>query len=306
MPWPKPSTCALQGGTREKRSPKEQLLDYLRDRRLFLLLDNFEHLLSPAHPQDTEAEVDGATLVAEILQTAPEIRILVTSRERLNLHMEQLFPIDGLAFPDWETAAPEAGSEDVTEYTAVQLFLQAAQRSQQNFSLETHEELLALIRICHLVGGMPLALELAASWVDTLSLMDIAAELQRGLDLLETELRDVPQRQRSVRATFDYSWQKLDEKEQSVFAQLSIFRGGFTRPAAQAVTGATLRQLSRLVNKSFIQFNKQRDRYQIHELLRQYGAERLSRDSELERAVYDRHSTYYCQALGESHRRSER
>ena len=116
------------------------------------------------------------------------------------------------------------------------LFLQAAQRSQPDFSLGTREEISTLVRICRLVGGMPLALELAASWVDTLSLVDIAAELQRGLDILETELRDVPERQRSVRATFDYSWQQLDNKEQSIFAQLSIFRGGFTGPAVQAIS----------------------------------------------------------------------
>lgn len=287
----------LQGGAREKRSPKQQLLDYLHSRCLLLLLDNFEHLLSPPHFSEKEIEADGAALIGDILQAAPEVGILVTSRERLNLHMEQAFPIEGLAFPDWDTAVPEDGAVDAIEYPAVQLFLQAAQRSQPNFSLDTREELSHLVRICRLVGGMPLALELAASWVDTLSLMDIAVELQRGLDLLETELRDMPQRQRSVRATFDYSWRKLDEREQSIFAQLSIFRGGFTRPAGQAVTGATLRQLSRLVNKSFIIFNKGRDRYQVHELLRQYGAEWLSRDSELEKAVTHRHSTYYCQAL---------
>ncbi len=170
----------IEGGTREKHSPKQQLLDYLRNRRLLLLLDNFEHLLSPSSSPDPGAEIGGASLVAEILQTAPEVRILVTSRERLNLHMEQAFPVEGLAFPDWETAAPEDEVEDVAEYTAVQLFLQAAQRSQPDFSLETSEELSALVQICRLVDGMPLALELAASWVDTLSLVDIAAELQAG------------------------------------------------------------------------------------------------------------------------------
>lgn len=286
----------MQGEAREKRSPKQQLLDYLHNRGLLLVLDNFEHLLSPPHHLEKEID-DGAALVAEILQTAPDVRILVTSRERLNLHMEQVFAIDGLTIPDWETGAPGADVEDVGEYTAVRLFLQAAQRSQQSFSLESDDERLALIRICHLVGGMPLALELAASWVDMLSLVDIAIELERGLDLLEAEMRDVPQRQRSVRASFDYSWGKLNEREQSVFAQLSIFRGGFTRPAVQAVTGATLQELSQLLNKSFIQFDKQRDRYQVHGLLRQYGAERLSQDSELETALQDRHSTYYCQAL---------
>ena len=149
---------------------------------MLLLFDNFEHLL------------DGVDLVADILQIAPEVQILVTSRERLHLRMEQVYPIEGLEFPDWETP------EDAAEYTAVQLFLQSACRNQPDFALNDQDDLTYLARICRTVAGMPLALELAASWVDMLPLSDIAAELQQGLDILETDMRDMPERHRSIRA----------------------------------------------------------------------------------------------------------
>ncbi|MCB8921659.1 MAG: hypothetical protein H6662_08760 [Ardenticatenaceae bacterium] len=103
---------------------------------------------------------------------------------------------------------------------------------------------------------MPLALELAAAWVDTLTVAEIAAELQQGLDLLETEMRGLPQRHRSMRAAIASSWQKLNDNEQAMFAQFAVFRGGYTREAAQAVTSASLRLLGKLVNKSWMQFEE--------------------------------------------------
>jgi tetratricopeptide (TPR) repeat protein len=135
---------------------------------------------------------------------------------------------------------------------------------------------------------MPLALELAASWVDMLPLSEIAVELQQGLDFLETHMSDMPERHRSIRLAIDYSWQKLDEKEQDTFAGLSVFRGGFTREAAQAVAGANLRQLARLVSKSLLQFIREQNCYRIHELLRQFGEEKLvaSGQSAPTRAAY--------------------
>jgi predicted ATPase/DNA-binding SARP family transcriptional activator len=274
---------ALSFPFREGDDPalKRHLLDYLRPNKMLFIFDNFEHLL------------DGAALVADILQAGPGIKILVTSRERLQLTLEQVYPIEGLAYPEWDTP------QDAAEYTAARLFLQSARRIEPDFALRDDHDLAYLARICRMAAGMPLALELAASWVDILSLDEIAGELQHGLDILETELRDVPERQRSVRASFDYSWRRLDEAEQAIFAQLSIFRGGFTRAAATEVTGASLRQLSRLASKSLIRFDRQRDRYEIHELLRQYGAGKLGRQPGLEASTYDRHSNYYLQLMAE-------
>jgi predicted ATPase/transcriptional regulator with XRE-family HTH domain len=288
---------SIRIGTREKRSSMQQLLDRLRDRRLLLVLDNFDHLLFPLHSPNGQEDKDSTTLIGEVLRNSPYMRILVTSRERLNLQVEQVFAIEGLTYPELETQAFELSNEDFVGYTAIQFFFQAAHRSRQDFSLNTDDERQSLVQICQLVSGMPLGLELAAAWVDVLPLSDISAEIQQCLDFLETELRDVPSRHRNMRATIDSSWQKLDQKEQNAFTKLSIFRGGFTREAAQLVTGATLRQLSRLVNKSFIQFNQKQNRYQVLELLRQYGADRLSQADNLEEGLLDQHSNFYCQLL---------
>jgi predicted ATPase len=237
---------------------KAQLLDFLDQKRMLLLFDNCEHVLA------------GMDLAADILQSAPGVQVLATSRERLHLRLEQVYPIEGLDFPDWETP------EDAVGYAAVRLFLQSATRNRPDFNLEGQADLNYLARICRLVAGMPLALELAASWVDVLPLSKIAAGLQGGLDLLETELRDMPDRHRSVRAAIDHSWGLLAEKERLAFARLSVFRGGFTRAAVRDVAGAGLGQLGRLVNKSFLKYDPGSDRYQVHELMRQYGAEKLS------------------------------
>ena len=266
----------LQGG---ERSPRQQLLDYLRHKQMLLLFDNFEHLL------------DGVDLLSDILQAAPEVQLLVTSRERLHLRAEQLYPIKGLTFSDNTNKA-------IVETAAGRLFLQAARRNQPYFALHDDNDLAYLAHICRLVAGMPLALELAASWVDVLPLAKIAAELQQGLNFLETDLRDMPVRQRSIRAVINVSWQKLSAKEQEIFAQFSIFRGGFTRKAAQAITEATSRLLSRLNGKSFLQYDPERDRYQIHELLRQYGAEKLAANPQSDTTIRDHHSLYYCTEVG--------
>ncbi len=266
----------LQAG--DGRSPQQQLLDFLARKKMLLLLDNFEHLLA------------GVAFVTDILQAAPDVQILVTSRERLHLRAEQLYTIEGLAFADGER-------DDVIQSSAVQLFLQSARRNQPDFALHSEEDFRHLAHICHTVAGMPLALELAASWVDILPLGELVDELQQGLGFLETDMHDIPERHRSVRAAMNHSWQKLDEKEQAVFAKLSVFRGGFTREAAQAVAGANLCQLARLVNKSLVRGGGKNGRYTLHELLRQYSAEKLAEDSEIETAVRQQHSHFYCIAL---------
>jgi DNA-binding SARP family transcriptional activator/predicted ATPase len=265
------------GPERDTRPPRQQLLDYLREKRMLLLMDNLEHLL------------DGLDIIADILRTAPHVQVLATSRESLPLYEEQAYPIQGLAFPDHEGA-------DAAEYAAAHLFLQASHRIRPGFELGA-DDLAPLARVCRLFEGMPLALELAAGWVDTLSLPDIADELGKGLDLLETEWQDVPARHRSVRAAFDTTWRRLSAREQDVFCRLCVFRGGFTRQAAREVAGADLRTLARLVDKSLLRFSERRGRYELHELLRQHGIEKLARDPQREAAVHDRHSAVFCAAL---------
>lgn len=258
----------------EGGSPKQQLLDFFQAKSMLLIFDNFEHLLA------------GAPLVSDILQTAPNAKIIATSRERLNLHEETLFRIEGMDFPDWETP------EDAAEYSAVKLFLQSARRVLPSFAL-TADDLKYLARICRQVQGMPLGILLAAAWVDNLSLAEISDEIARSLDFLETEARNVPTRQRSIRAAFDYSWNLLNAAERAVFSQLSVFRGGCTREAAQTVTGASLKTLAALVNKSLLRRDPN-GRYDMHELLRQYAAAKLTEAPGALDEVCDRHCAYFA------------
>jgi DNA-binding SARP family transcriptional activator/predicted ATPase len=253
-----------------------QLMDYLSSKRLLLIIDNFEHLL------------EGVEILSKILKLAPDVHILVTSRERLRLQEEQVYPLHGLEFPE------SALTKNAADYSAGKLFLQTAQRQRPDFTLDNAEvEYLALI--CRLVEGMPLALELAATWTDTLSISDIAAEIERNFDFLTTKYRNMPSRHRSVRAVFDVTWEKLLPTEKTMFSQLSVFLGGFTRDAAAAITSASTKSLSILVGKSLLRYSKSQDRYYIHELLRQYGEGKLGDRSERVEELKDRHSQYYCE-----------
>jgi DNA-binding SARP family transcriptional activator len=226
---------------RAEREPLRQLLDYLRQKHLLLVLDNYEHLL------------EGTSLVVEILQAAPEIKVLVTSRTSLDLSGEHLFSVGALGLlertPTVTTEWHVIGAS--TESSAVRLFLSAAQRVWPDFEL-TADNLPHVISICHLVEGIPLGILLAAAWAKMLPPAEISAEIGRSLDFLTTEWRDLPPRQRSMRAVFDHSWRLLDQREREVMQALSVFRGSFAREAAQEVAGATLRELMGLVNRSLL------------------------------------------------------
>ena len=253
--------------------PARQLVNFLKDRDMLLVLDNFEHLL------------DGAGLVSDIIGSTSNLKIIVTSRERLNLRGETVYRLGGLEFPTWETP------EDALEYDAVKLFVQSANQARADFEL-SHNDLDYLARICRLTAGMPLGIELAAGWVDVLSLEQIADEIQGGIDILETDMRDVPERHRSLRATFERTWERLTDVEQDVFMKLSVFRGGFTLDSAQAVASANARHLRKLAQKSLIQ-SEAGERYGIHELLRQFAEERLQVSGKFE-AVRTQHATYFA------------
>ncbi len=274
-----PSTIAAALGCQflSTQEVRQQLLDYLREKHLLLVLDNFEHVL------------EGAALVADIVQQAANVTVLVTSRVRLNLRGETLFMLEGMEFPAWETPA------DALRYDAVRLFMSAAQRIRPAFEL-ANDDLRYLSRICRLVYGMPLGIELAASWVSMLTLPEIADEIAHGLDFLESQMADVPERHRSIQAVFDYSWRLLSAEEQAIFMRLAVFRGGFTRAAAQAVTGAGLRQLLTLMDKSLLKRDADSGRFSVHELLRQYAEATLDASAERE-AIHSAHCDYYAQAL---------
>jgi predicted ATPase/DNA-binding NarL/FixJ family response regulator len=257
---------------------KQQLLQYLREKALLLVLDNFEHLL------------DGAELLTEILEAAPDIKLLVTSREVLNLQEEWLYPVHGLHYPKTDDA------EQPGAYSAVQLFVERARQMRKDLSLA--DEQTAVIRVCQLVEGMPLALELAAVWAKALPTVEIAIEIQRNLDFLSTSLRDVPQRHQSMLAVFEQTWQRLTDEERRVFRALSVFSGGFRREAAEVVANVSMRVLSELVDKSLLT-REPNGRYQIHELLRQYAAARLETMPDETIRIHDLHSAYYARFLHE-------
>jgi len=255
--------------------PQAQLLHYLHDKQMLLVLDNFEHLLA-------EAEV-----LADLLGAAPEVKLLVTSREALNLQEEWLYSVQGLPFPEGHYNDQPSG------YSAVRLFVDRAQRVRRDFSLEAEQA--GIVRICQLVEGIPLALELAAAWTKSLTCSAIAVEIERNLAFLMTNLRNMPERHRSMQAVFDQSWRSLTEEERNVFLRLAVFRGGFRHEAAAEAAGASLRTLSALVDKSLLQVEPD-GRYQIHELLRQFAEEQWGSIEEKTR-IYARHCDIYAHYL---------
>jgi len=257
---------------RDGDDPFQKLLHFLSDRHLLLLLDNFEHL------------VDGAELVTCILENAPDVRLLVTSREPLKLHEEWQWVVGGLHFP---TEAPDEADE---AYSAMRLFAERATQINPEFTLDQYRA--DVIRICQLVEGIPLAIEMAANWTNSLTCDAIADAIQNNIDFLTSREQNIPERHRSMRAVYNHSWRLLFEEERRVFERLSVFHGGFTREAAEQVEGATLETLASLVDKSFLKQDSS-GRYDIHELLRQYGAEQLAK-SDGTKAAADRHLAFYA------------
>jgi DNA-binding SARP family transcriptional activator len=270
----------LLGAAKNPDQEVFRLLDFLAAKKMLLVLDNFEHLL------------DGRSLLMQILRRAGNVKLLVTSRERLQMNGEQLFYLHGLAMPGDETAAQSA----IAEYDAMQLFLKTTRRVHPDFALRNGDAA-DLLRICRLVDGMPLAIEHAASWAGTIPLATIASEIARDLDILRADYHDLPERHRSMQAMLEISWRRLSTEEQTAFQKLSVFRGGFSRTAAAAVANARARLLTSLTHKSWLTYDQKQDRYTIHELQRQFGAGKLQADVSRAEAVHRRHSTFFCHYL---------
>jgi DNA-binding SARP family transcriptional activator/predicted ATPase len=255
--------------------PKTALLRNLNSKEALLILDSFEHLVS------------GADFVLEILRQAPGIAVLVTSRARLNVQAERLVQVAGLPVP----AEDDVLAAD--SYDSVQLFIDRAECAAASFP----HDLTQIAQICQLVEGVPLAIELASAWVGHLPLTEIVANLRRDVDFLATTFQDIPERHRRLRAVFESSWQLLSEPEQRALAQLAVFRGGFDRAAALAVTSAQQAELIGLTHKSLLQHSAP-DRYELHALVRQFAAEKLEAFPALV-GVRGRHSAYYLAFVGE-------
>ena len=280
------AACAASFGFGLERNPEplQQIVNFTAGRQLLLLLDNFEQLVGPP--------ARAAELVAALLRDSPRLKLLVTSRQKLNLTGERTLPLGGLGLPGRPSGAGVESSD------AMQLFAQSARRVQPTFQLTDHNAP-HVAAICRRAAGMPLAILLTAAWSNLLTPAEIVAEMRADVDFVAAEMPDLPARQRSLRAVFDHSWARLLQPEQRLLARLSVFRGGFTRAAAEAVAGATLRRLLGLVNKSFLQRNVESGRFHMHELVRTIAAEKLEATGHVE-AVRTAHSRFYL-GLFETH-----
>ena len=254
---------------------RSRLSQAFRDKNCLMILDNTEHLKLCS------------SIIADILKTAPNLKCLVTSRERLNLQGEWIIEITGLNYPS------EDSSCNIQEWDSVRLFLQAIERiaGKSSFSGSCVQDAMT---ICRILKGIPLALELAAVWTKVISCREIVDEIQSNLDFLSTPLKDVPARHRSFRAVFDHSWQLLTAEDQVCFRNLSVFNGGFDRHAAREIAGASITTLGSLVDKSILH-RTANNRFEMHELLRQYAAEHLDENSQ--RQIHTQHAQYYLKMV---------
>jgi predicted ATPase/transcriptional regulator with XRE-family HTH domain len=273
--------CSLHGSG----DPVEQLARYLCDKQLLLLLDNMEHLRDGAGAN--------RSLLTVILEQAPGVRLLVTSRERMHLSGEWVVELQGLPLP-------RRDDESFDRSSAVALFLQKAQQVRVGFT-PNEADRPHIARICQLVDGMPLAIELAAAWVRALSCAEIAVEVTRGLEILSSSERDVAARHQSMRVAIDQSWQLLTEAERATLRKLSVFRGGCRREAAAAVAGATLPLLTALIDKSLLRHTPA-GRYDLHELVRHYAATQLDDNLSDSTSTHERHTYYYAAWLAQQER----
>ncbi|MCI0577372.1 MAG: tetratricopeptide repeat protein [Chloroflexi bacterium] len=266
------TTIAQRLGLRleEQTSPRHQLLAYLRDKEMLLVCDNFEQIVS------------GAPFVAEMVATAPQVQILLTSREPLNIQAEWRQLIRGL---------------DVTGESseAVELFQRSARRMVPNFQLRPGDGA-TVLELSRLVDGMPLALEIAAAWVRVMEPAAILRETKKSLDFLASPLQDMPERHQSVRAVLAQTWQLLATHLQGVLARMALFPAGFTLEAALAILpDVTMLDIATLLDKSLLHRLPQ-GRYEMHELLRQFA---LGQPQPQRYSFQERYSHYYLSLMGQ-------
>ena len=283
-------------------APSTQVVHYLQTKNMLLVLDNFEHLLR------------STSFIIDLLHQAPKVLVLITSRTRLNVRGEQIIELNGLPVPSrQERLVPSVWEH----YEALHLFRQTAQDTSPSFEW-TDTNKTAATRICQLVDGLPLGIELAASLVRLLPCSEIAEEIETNLNVLHDTRRDTPERHRSLQAVFDHSWSLLNPTEQHLLRQLAVFRDGFTRAAAEAICRSgedmidtrsrpafsILGLLGALVDSSLMRREAPNGnglptaRYSLQEVVRQYTAEQLAATADdSEAAVRDRHCRYYLLLL---------
>lgn len=282
---------ALAFGIREqsKQALIEMLCGSIQDKHLLLVLDNCEHVL--------EACVE---LVRVLHSACSNLKILATSRQALALPYQVAWLVPSLSVPDVRHLPP---SEEVKRYESVRLFVERVASFQPNFKL-TDQDAFAVAEICHRLDGIPLAIELAAARVKLLTVAQIAKRLDNVFQLLTKGTATTLPRHRTLQAAIDWSYGLLSEEERALFRRLSVFAGGFTLDAAEAVyTENVLDLLTDLVEKSLVVVTKQGEnkeaRYHLLETLRQYGRQKLQKAGELQ-AVLNRHLDFFLHLAEEA------
>lgn len=246
----------------------------LADRELLLVLDDFDAVLDEL----------GAGIAGELLEAAPALKLLITSRARLGLQQEYVFPLNGLATPEAESP------HDPRSYPALELFTLRAEQVDPSFELDQH--MADVTTICRLVEGHPLAIELAAPGVRALTPVQIAEEIRSGLAFLKHDFSDLPKRHRSLMATVERSWDRLPANLRPIFLRLTVFEGPFDRQQAETVCGGDLPELAALIDRSLLQ-RREAGGYRMHNLLRRFGRQQLQDESELLGELRRRHWNYH-------------
>jgi len=241
-------------------NPYDQLVRFLAPKTVLLVLDNMEHLL------------DDPVWIKDLLEKTPYVKLLVTSRERLRLGQEWVLTLSGLAHADLD-AVPDS---EIPSLGAVRLFIKRAQQVSSSFHISTNTYA-TVARICHMLEGVPLGIELAAAWAPDHSPKEIEDNVRTGLDFLENSMHDAPARHASLRATFEHSWNLLAPKECEVLRRVTLFRVSFSPEAAEEAAGANPAVLDALVNKSLLR-RVENTRCSLHPLIHQFAAEKLAAD----------------------------
>ncbi len=259
------------------------LVAYLRHKEALLILDNLERLLPFA-----------ASFTVALLDAAPRLSLIATSQARLRTGAEQVMMVDGLALP----AGEERDLASAMQNGSIALFVERAGRTLAGFQLDA-DALPAVARICRLVGGLPLAIELTAALTDHFTPQEIAATLDEDMTLLTESpgVTDLPPRQQSVQAAFDYAWRLLEKPEQEMLAQISLFRGEFSRDAALAVSRGSLTSLAALVDRSLLRVVRP-GCYVLHALVRHFA---LAARPDLHAAASTRYSRFFADFLQQQH-----
>lgn len=291
-----PHTIATALGVAEapRRNTLKRLIDYLEDESVLLVLDNFEHVIVAARE------------VAELLASCSGVKVLVTSREPLHLTWEREVSVSPLRVPDLNRL-PE--HESLAGYSAVALFLERVRAFQSNFAL-TPKNAMPVAEICVRLDGLPLAIEMAAARVRSMTPEALARRLDHRFELLTAGALDVPERQRTLRSAIAWSYDLLKPDEQAIFRRFAVFTGGGTADAALSVCGSSLLDvvegLGALVNKSLLQHDPEPDgtsRFRMLESVREFGLQKLAASGELE-TVQRRHADNFIALArqGETHR----